>query len=84
MLERWLKREKIPAIYKPDLEKILSELGFLDEILKGSLICDVCKSKLTLENIRCLYMEDNKMKFCCINIECYQLVLSKRSTDKNG
>ena len=78
MLERWLQREKIHAIHKRDLESVLREFGLLDELLAGSLSCDICGTSIALENLQCLFMEENQVRLCCTNIECYQHVLSEK------
>ena len=82
MLKRWLKREKIHAVYKRDLESILKDLGLLDKISAGSLFCTICGNPITLDTLQCLFLEENQIKFCCKNIECYRLVLSKRGRSK--
>lgn len=78
MLKRWLKREKVHAIHKRDLESILKDLGLLDKILAGSLSCTICGKLITIDTLQCLFLEENQIKFCCTNIECYRLVLSKK------
>lgn len=78
MLKRWLKREKIHAIHKRDLESILKDLGLLDKILAGSLSCTICGKPITIDTLQCLFLEENQIKFCCTDVECYQVVLSKK------
>lgn len=76
MLERWLQREKVPAIHKRDLESVLRDLGLFDELLAGSLSCAMCGTPITLDTLLCLFMEENEIRLCCSNFECYQRVLS--------
>lgn len=77
MLERWLHREKIPAIHKRDLETILRELGMLEQIVAGSICCAKCGIPLSLDNIQCLYMEGDEVRLCCTNIYCYRSITLK-------
>ena len=72
MLRRWLQREKVHAIHERDLESILMGLGLLDELSGGSLACSMCGLPLTLDTIQCMYMDENKIKFCCTRIDCYE------------
>lgn len=82
MLGRWLQRENVHAIHKRDLEAILRDLGLLDELLGGSLPCAICSKPITLDTLQCLFMEDDQIKLCCANIECYQRVASEKGMHK--
>jgi len=78
MQSRWLQREKVHAIHSRDLETILKDLGLLDEILAGSLLCSMCGSPLTLDTIQCLYLDENKTKLCCTRNSCYERLLLEK------
>ena len=78
MLERWLQREKVHAIHKRDLISVLEGLDLLEELTAGSLSCNICGASIDLDTLQCLFMEDNQIRLCCTNIECYQHVLSER------
>ena len=75
MTEKWRNRLKIPAIHDRDIETVLNDLGVLDKIYSGELLCSVCGTPLTLETIECLYMEGTEMKFCCQKVECCEVAL---------
>ena len=82
MLEKWRNRIKIPAIHDHDLETILNDLGILDKVASGEILCSICGTPLTLDTIEGLYIEGTELKFCCQKIECCELVLnSTKSTE---
>ena len=76
MLEKWRSRLKIPAIHDHDLETVLKDLGILDKVLSGEMLCSVCGAPLALDTIECLYMQGTELKLCCHNVECCDLVLN--------
>jgi len=78
VLERWLQREKVHAIHKRDLMSVLEGLGLLEELTAGLLSCDICGAPIDLDTLQCLFMEDNQIRLCCTNVECYQRVLSEK------
>ena len=83
MLTRWLQRKSVHAIHKRDLDSILKDLGLFNKILESSLFCSICNKLITLENLQCIFMEENKIKFCCNNFDCYECVISKRGFTNN-
>lgn len=74
MLERWLHRQKVRAIHRRDLETILGELGFLEEIRSKKAHCFKCGKVLSLDDIHYILMEDSEIKFCCNDTVCYRQV----------
>lgn len=82
MLERWLHREKVPAIHERDLEPIISELGLYEKISRGELYCSICKASLTLDTIGCIYMQKEEIKICCNKSSCYEHVLKEKESNK--
>lgn len=75
MIEKWRNRLKIPAVHDRDLESVLNDLGVLDKVSSGELLCSVCGAPLTLDTIECLYMQGTELKFCCQKVECCEVVL---------
>ena len=83
MLKRWLDRQKVHAIHTRDLEKILEDLGIIEEVRSGRARCLKCGKVLTLKNIQCVLMEDSKIKFCCNDLSCYEKVtLNRKENNK--
>lgn len=83
MLERWLHREEVPALHRRDIEQVLKDLGLLDQIKAGSIVCIKCGLPLRIDNIQCLFMDNNTIKLCCSNIDCYKSILIDRGTKKH-
>jgi hypothetical protein len=82
MLDRWHNRVKIPAIHDRDLETVLRDLGILDKVTSGEILCSICGTPLTLDTIECLYMQGADLKLCCRQIECCKLVLNSTESTK--
>lgn len=80
MLEKWRNRLTIPAIHDHDLETVLNDLGILDKVISGEILCSVCGTRLTLDTIECLYMEGTELKLCCQKVECCEIVLKGTKT----
>jgi hypothetical protein len=76
MLEKWHDRLKIPAIHDHDLETVLNDLGILDKVTSGEVLCSVCGAPLTLDTIECLYMQGTELKLCCQKVECCELAIN--------
>ena len=79
MLKRWFQREKINAINKNDIEKILIDMGILDKIKAGEVHCGKCGEKISMGQIQCLYVEENEIKLCCSEIDCYELIVKNNT-----
>jgi len=80
MIEKWRNRLKIPAIHGDDLNTVLNDLGVLDKLSSGDLLCTVCGATLTLDTIECFYMQGTELKFCCQNLECCEIVFRNTKT----
>lgn len=76
MFEKWRNRVKIPAIHDHNLQTVLHDLGILDKVISGEILCSVCGAPLTVDTIECLYMQGTELKLCCQKIECCKLVLN--------
>ena len=68
--KRWLKREKIRAVHDNDLEKFLSSIGVLDQIVDGYYKCIFCDAKITIDNLGFMYPKGNKINFVCDRSSC--------------
>jgi hypothetical protein len=77
MLERWINRQKIPAIHTMDMVDILKELGIYDRISRGEIKCPICGSMITIDSAQCIYMEENEVKICCNASKCCEKVIGK-------
>lgn len=75
MLRSWISLEKVHAIHLRDLEKNLQDLGLLERLQDGSIKCYNCDSTILLEDIQCLFMEIDEIRFCCSRTDCFEKVL---------
>jgi hypothetical protein len=75
MLRNWIIQEKIHAIHLRDLERNLENLGILNNVIDGSIRCFNCNSHVELEEIQCLFMDDDEIRLCCYRADCFEKVL---------
>lgn len=66
-----MKKIKIQAVHEHDLDKILSDLGLLEDLEKNILKCYFCGCEINRENFNCLFPYENNIRICCSNLECY-------------
>jgi hypothetical protein len=84
LLRRWLHRDKVSAIHKRDLETVLTDLGIIEKISSGEFLCASCGKSIALDSIQCLFMENNVVKACCSNVNCYQYVVNHKLSEPRG
>ena len=82
MFERWHKRDIVHAIHEKDIEKVITELGLLERITSCELLCSECGEPININNIECLYLQNDEIKVCCDNIKCFKAILERRTTDR--
>lgn len=78
------KKREIHAVHESDLDDFLENIGLLEDLENGKLICDICGCKVSRENFRCVYPIAGEIKICCSKLECYQKALTKVKGDKLG
>ena len=66
-----MKENKIPAVYKEDLEKLLISIGEDKSIANGERHCLVCAKVITLDNLQLIIPRaEKKFEFICTDTEC--------------
>ncbi len=76
-----MKENKIPAVYKEDLSKLLSSIGENDPILNGERTCMVCSKIITFDNLQLIIPKvSNEFNYVCNDSEC----ISKFNTLTEG
>lgn len=75
-----IREEKIRAVHDVDLDKLMKNLGVLERFNNGDLRCSTCGKTITRENLGCFYAEENEVKVCCVDIECFEKVMNSRRT----
>ncbi len=66
-------KNKIPAVFKEDLQKLLLSINELEPIEKGERICKVCSKVITTENIQLIIPRQGKTyDFICDSPVCVE------------
>lgn len=66
-------KNKIPAVFKEDLQKLLQSINELEPIEKGERICKVCSKVITTENIQLIIPRQSKsFDFICDSPVCVE------------
>lgn len=66
-----MKENKIPAVYKEDLEKVLISIGEAEAIASGQRHCMICSKVITLDNLQLIIPRaEKKFEFVCNDTEC--------------
>jgi len=68
---------KIKAVHSDEFESFLKNLGILEDVKNGKYNCEVCRAKVDLSNIACVYPENKEVKFCCNNTSCYEKIIDR-------
>jgi hypothetical protein len=74
---RYGMKEKIHAVSDRDLDGLLESLGLTEDLANGKLNCYCCGSKLSKENIGCIYPIKNEVKLCCSTLDCLEKALEE-------
>ncbi|MDP9955977.1 hypothetical protein J2X97_001614 [Epilithonimonas hungarica] len=66
-------KNKIPAVFKEDLKKLLQSIDELESIEKGERLCKVCSKVVSLENIQLIIPRKDKIyDFICDSPVCVE------------
>ena len=67
------EKNKIPAVFKEDLKKLLQSLNEMEPIEKGERLCKVCSKVISLENIQLIIPQQaNAFDFICDSPVCVE------------
>jgi len=67
------EKNKIPAVFKEDLQKLLKSINEFEPIERGERICKVCSKVITTENIQLIIPRQNKsFDFICDSPVCVE------------
>ena len=72
-----IMKEKIHAVSNRDLDKLLVSLGLMEDLTKDKLDCCCCGSKLSRENIGCIYPMNKEIRLCCNKLDCLKKALEE-------
>jgi hypothetical protein len=66
-------KNKIPAVFKEDLQKLLKSINEMEPIEKGERLCKVCSKVISLENIQLIIpRQSNAFDFICDSPVCVE------------
>ena len=64
----------VKAVYDTDLEKLLSSLGILEDVITGCLKCHVCETPVDLDNLGTIFPHGGDIAVSCDSNRCVRIV----------
>ena len=66
-----MKSNRIPAVYKEELESLLTSIGELEFIRLGVRVCQVCAKVITVDNLQLLIpKQGHTFDYVCNDHDC--------------
>lgn len=65
------EKEIIRGVHHKEVGDFLESIGRLEKS-EGEIVCHICGTKITSENLRAVTRKSGKLLFCCDNPECYK------------
>ncbi|MCK0125119.1 hypothetical protein MWU76_11970 [Gelidibacter sp. F2691] len=66
-------KNKIPAVFKEDLRKLLNSISEIEPIEKGERICGICSKIISLYNIQMIIpRQSNTYEYICDSPVCVE------------
>lgn len=67
------EKNKIPAVFKEDMRKLLESVNELEPINKGQRVCKVCSKVITVDNIQIIIpRQNNTFDYICDSPICVE------------
>lgn len=77
------EKNKIPAVFKENLQKLLKSINEMESIEKGERLCRVCSKVISLENIQLIIpRQANAFEFICDSPVCVEEYNRKKEIKK--
>jgi hypothetical protein len=77
------EKNKIPAVFKENLQKLLKSIDEMEPIEKGERLCRVCSKVISLENIQLIIpRQANTFEFICDSPVCVEEYNRKMDSKK--
>ena len=68
-----IEKNKIPAVFKEDLRKLLQSIHEIEPIEQGERLCKVCSKIITLENIQLIIpRSQSTFEYVCDSPVCVE------------
>ena len=78
------KRIEIKAVWSSELEHLLGNLGILEQLLLGELVCAQCGRTIDLDNLGAVIPQKDTTKVVCDNTPCIHAVTTTEVSSLNG
>lgn len=69
-----METKKIKAVFEPELEKVLRQLGIWDKLQNNELKCSLCGDLITLENLQYIFPHNNNILVGCGKAVCIEKI----------
>ena len=73
------KSMTVKAVHDSDLQKLLQDIGLLDKLICGELICAFCGYSVDLDNLGTIFPYDDDIKVTCDSSKCVWEITNRRS-----
>lgn len=70
---------ELKAILDEDFENLLRKLNVYDAVVAGTVACEYCHDKVTIENISMVFPKNGQVCFCCDKKECTNQLMKQSS-----
>ena len=76
-------KNKIPAIFKEDLQKLLQSINEIEPIEKGERLCKMCSKVISSDNIQLIIpRHENTFDYICNSPVCVEEYNRKKDNKK--
>lgn len=72
-----MDKGEIQAVHDDDLQILLESLGVFEQVQNGTEKCAYCGKAINLENLQCIFPDNNEINFCCTEDSCYRMLVNR-------
>lgn len=69
-----METKKIKAVFEPELEKVLRQLGLWDKLQQNELKCSLCGDPVTLDNLQYIFPHNKRVLVGCNKPVCVEKI----------
>lgn len=74
------EKRELKAVHTQDLSQLLQKFNQYDEFVNGQISCDICKDKISKENVGSIRLKSDKLVFTCNKSSCYNKLIKQNGT----
>lgn len=63
--------DAVLAVHEKDLDKLLGEIGLLQDLEGPGIPCKICQLIVTRKNLGYIFFVEGRHEICCDRIVCY-------------